>query len=273
MLKSLLVCVDDTPGTKAACGFAAALAQRAGARLAGMAVLDTAWIEHGEAAPLGGSTFLVNLEKKRRNWAAARAEAGAALFRAAGGTETFETVSGDPAEAIVAAAHGHDAVVIGADVRFREDENDDISEAVEGLVRRSPRPTILVPAAPLEGRGTLIAFDGSLPATRALHMCVLLGLAGEGPVTLLQAGEASAEMQAAMAAAQGLLVQHGITPQIKALPAHAHAAEAIAIEADALRPRLLVLGAYGHRRLRDVVFGSTTERLLAAPPAPLFLFH
>lgn len=34
-----------------------------------------------------------------------------------------------------------------------------------------------------------------------------------------------------------------------------------------------VMGAYGHRGLREFFFGSTTSTLVEAPPCPLFLYH
>jgi nucleotide-binding universal stress UspA family protein len=36
---------------------------------------------------------------------------------------------------------------------------------------------------------------------------------------------------------------------------------------------LILMGAYGHSRLRDFILGGATRSLLAAPPTPLFLSH
>jgi nucleotide-binding universal stress UspA family protein len=38
-------------------------------------------------------------------------------------------------------------------------------------------------------------------------------------------------------------------------------------------PDLLVMGAYGHSRLRDFVLGGATKSMLREPPVPLFLSH
>ena len=36
---------------------------------------------------------------------------------------------------------------------------------------------------------------------------------------------------------------------------------------------LLVMGAYGHSRIREFVLGGATKSMLARPPVPLFLSH
>ena len=36
---------------------------------------------------------------------------------------------------------------------------------------------------------------------------------------------------------------------------------------------LLVMGAYGHSRIRDFVLGGATKSMLQKPPLPLFLSH
>jgi nucleotide-binding universal stress UspA family protein len=49
-----------------------------------------------------------------------------------------------------------------------------------------------------------------------------------------------------------------------------------AVLADYVRSRaadILVVGAYGHSRMRDFILGGVTKTLLAQPPMPIFLSH
>lgn len=46
--------------------------------------------------------------------------------------------------------------------------------------------------------------------------------------------------------------------------------EAYVISRDA---NLLVMGAYGHSRLREFILGGATRSMLARPPLPVFLSH
>jgi nucleotide-binding universal stress UspA family protein len=36
---------------------------------------------------------------------------------------------------------------------------------------------------------------------------------------------------------------------------------------------LLVMGAYGHSRIRDFILGGATKNMIAQPPVPIFLSH
>ncbi|HET8543122.1 MAG TPA: universal stress protein, partial [Pseudolabrys sp.] len=36
---------------------------------------------------------------------------------------------------------------------------------------------------------------------------------------------------------------------------------------------LLVMGAYGHTRIRDFILGGATKSIMLQPPAPVFLSH
>ena len=40
-----------------------------------------------------------------------------------------------------------------------------------------------------------------------------------------------------------------------------------------LGARLLVMGAFGHRGFREILFGSCTRRLFKTAPLPLFIYH
>ena len=52
-----------------------------------------------------------------------------------------------------------------------------------------------------------------------------------------------------------------------------HPSEALRIQVADRNIGTLVMGAYGRRGLRELLFGSTTSSLLEAPPCALFLYH
>lgn len=276
MLKSILACIDDTPASDVARDLAFALAKEHGATVSGMTVIDDPWLAEGKSAPIGGAHYVAEMLEKREAAAKARAEAARGRFdatsRKAGMGDACAVVSGAPAAAVSVAAHAHDLIAMGHDVSFHGGTRDGVPEVVNEIVRHGPRPVALTPAKTTEGRGSLIAYDGSLPATRALQMFVLLGLAKEAPVRLLQLGH-SPDGAGVMESAEAFLRHHEIEPELKTLHVDAHPADSITIEADALRPRWVVLGAYGHTRMHDWIFGSTTRKLLANPPTTLFVHH
>jgi nucleotide-binding universal stress UspA family protein len=57
------------------------------------------------------------------------------------------------------------------------------------------------------------------------------------------------------------------------VPAGRPVAEAILDTAKACGADILVMGAYGHSRVRELVFGGFTRHVLNTSPLPAFLFH
>jgi len=65
---------------------------------------------------------------------------------------------------------------------------------------------------------------------------------------------------------------HNLEAQLHAIESKAPPFEILAEQAVALHAGLIVMGAYGHSILKELVFGSTTRTLLKTSPVPLFLF-
>jgi nucleotide-binding universal stress UspA family protein len=69
------------------------------------------------------------------------------------------------------------------------------------------------------------------------------------------------------------LARHGISATLKVLPATSDAAAAILSYAAASNPDYMVMGGYGHWKLREFVFGGTTRTILSSLPIPVFMAH
>ena len=68
------------------------------------------------------------------------------------------------------------------------------------------------------------------------------------------------------------LTRHGVTVNVLALPAmNGDVAETLRNHAHLTRADMIVMGAYVHSRLREMVLGGTTQSLLKNTPVPLFL--
>jgi nucleotide-binding universal stress UspA family protein len=70
------------------------------------------------------------------------------------------------------------------------------------------------------------------------------------------------------------LARHGVTAEVRNIDGlgrtHAEALQETAIDVDA---DLMVIGAYGHSRAREIVFGGVTRELLANGQLPLLMAH
>jgi len=152
-------------------------------------------------------------------------------------------------------------------------------DLVEGVLFHSGRPALLVPpdyAGQPIGQRPVIAWDASREATRALGDAQDL-IAGAEIVTVVTVdarpktfghGDQPGANIAAHLSRRGHSVEVRNAASGGGSPAEALLAEARAINAD-----LIVMGGYGHARVRELLFGGATRDLLDLSPFPLFMAH
>jgi nucleotide-binding universal stress UspA family protein len=277
MLRSILLALDDTEGAIAARDYALALARHTGAALTAAVLMDRPGVAAAhEAVPPGAAAF-----KERRDAALlrqARAEAEEALAglrQAADGMPfTVQTLEASPAEALLAAAGGHDMLVVGRDSTLgREEAEDGLSPTIEALLHDRTRPLLVVPPGARfdPAASALVAFDGSPGALRAVQLFALLGFGACG-ATVLSVADDEAKAAALAGTAAGFLQRHDVPA--KPLPViGTHPVEALLAEAAAMPAGMLVMGAYEHSGLRVLLTGSATKHLLRRAPCAIFAAH
>ncbi len=166
------------------------------------------------------------------------------------------------------------ADLIVVNTMLDETRASDMHGVVGEVLIRGHRPILAVPdtasALSLAGHA-VIAWDGSDAAIDALRASVsLLRLARI--VTILEIEDGSIDTPAEDAAIY--LSRHGISATVRA--PHVlldDAATVILREIGLLDPDYLVMGGFGHSRMREALFGGVTRRLLSESPIPLLLAH
>lgn len=121
----------------------------------------------------------------------------------------------------------------------------------------------------------LVAWNGSPEASRALKAAVPM-LARASKVWLASVTEAEADGPFDVPPLKGAeyLARHGIDCEVVELAKGAGGIAATLSEAAITRDAAyMVMGAYGHSRVMEVLFGGVTRRLLADPALPLLLAH
>jgi nucleotide-binding universal stress UspA family protein len=151
------------------------------------------------------------------------------------------------------------------------------SRVIEGALFSSARPILLVPPdcrPTLAPRRVLIGWDGSIEAARAVREAREMLIAASGvTVALVDAvsGEAGhgEEPGADLAA---YLARHGVNVVVDRLPGEGlPVADILRRHAVDTSADMLVLGAYGHSRLREFVLGGVTRSVLDRSPVPVFM--
>ena len=277
MLRRLLVLLGETSSSVLARELAIEHARECEAELAGLAGIDLTFLEAGEAVPLGATAFAAHRKKElKRQAEEARArlhDEFAAECAAQGVPFDWLSFEGEPLAALYEATETRDVVITGHDTTFRGGLREELPDMISKLSLACPRPIILCADRPCEGRDVLVAYDGSLPAMRAVQMFALLGFTGERRVlvTAIEPEQEIAERRTHAAAV--FLRSHGY--EVAELPVASRDPPATIIRGKIAHQsiHMTVMGAYGRRGWREFIFGSTTRALTAAPPCPLFLYH
>jgi nucleotide-binding universal stress UspA family protein len=148
----------------------------------------------------------------------------------------------------------------------------------EAVIFGSGRPTLILPEGPARKPFTLgtvvLAWDFSRAAARAVSDALpILDLAKQVRVVTVVNEKAIDTRHSAEALAKNL-ARHGINVMLEKEDAKGRrigdVLQSYAASHDA---DLLVMGAYGHSRLREFVLGGATKDLLSKPPLPVLLSH
>ncbi|MEM7226214.1 MAG: universal stress protein [Pseudomonadota bacterium] len=169
-----------------------------------------------------------------------------------------------------------DLLVIG---QFSEAEDDAkrLKVRAEDLVIRSGKPLIIVPngyqVRPFTEHAA-VAWDGSRPAARALAdaMQILETKQRLDLVTVTAPGKVSTPRPGHDLPRH--LKRHGIAVETVALSASKDQVGAVILGHCAKsQPDVLVMGAYGHARLREDLFGGVTRTILKTMNVPVLMSH
>jgi nucleotide-binding universal stress UspA family protein len=151
-------------------------------------------------------------------------------------------------------------------------ETDDLIEAV---LFGSGRPVLIVPAHQ-EGsqlRTVLIAWDEGRPAARAVADALPL-LAMAERVEVVTVGDLRGDRTQDSSHLVRHLARHGIEAHRTNLARdQGSAASLLLSHAADVKADLIVMGGYGHSRLREIVLGGTTRRILQTMSVPVLMAH
>jgi nucleotide-binding universal stress UspA family protein len=143
------------------------------------------------------------------------------------------------------------------------------------LVLGTGRPVLIVPTVgdlkPV-GRRALVAWNGSREAARATFDSLAL-LMSDAVMHLVAVD--SPRGDASLNAMVEALSRHAVEVSSASVARSGgrNVSEEILKAAEAFRADLLVLGCYGHSRLRETVFGGATTRILRDMTLPILMAH
>jgi nucleotide-binding universal stress UspA family protein len=141
---------------------------------------------------------------------------------------------------------------------------------LERVVRAVHRPVLVAARAFTAPKKFLIAFDGSATTRRCVEIICASPLFKGVACDLLMVGDSRSEPEG-LEWAREQLSDAGF-----AVDAHVVAGTADAVIARHVQEKaidLIVMGAYGHSRIRSLILGSTTTQILRTCPVPVLLLR
>ena len=276
--KTIMVHMDTSARANARLSLALKLGRRFGAHLDG---LFAAFEPHPhEFYVMAGTADYYDTHRKLR-----REQRGAIerLFRAelarAQVDGAWVTPEGDPVTAVMQRSRSADLVILGQ--TDRDDPESYIAEHFpETVLMGAGGPVLLMPytgSFESVGERVLVGWNGSREASRAVHDAMPF-IARAGHVTIVAASTTftPAESQASCTDLAAMLARHGATTvditRFDSAATESTGDALLSYAADGGYD-LLVMGAYGHARLQELVLGGATRSILATMTLPVLMSH
>ena len=138
----------------------------------------------------------------------------------------------------------------------------------------SGRPVFVVPPAGIEsvGRKVVVSWNGSAQSARAVFSAMpILKKAEEVHVFTIESQRTPGELSAGVSE---YMAYHGISCSVRTLAgSRATVGEALLKEASFVGADLIVMGAYTHSRMRQLILGGVTRHVLEESTLPLLMAH
>ncbi len=147
-----------------------------------------------------------------------------------------------------------------------------LDHRVESVIRSVKQPVLVITSGSfVPPTNFVVAFDGSATSMRAVQAVARSPLLRGMGAQLVMAGDPTAEMRDQMLRAQQLLEESGFKVTTQVIPGVPE--EAIPNFLSTRADTFLVLGAYGHSRIRQLIVGSTTTALLRSSSVPVLVLR
>jgi nucleotide-binding universal stress UspA family protein len=276
MLKDLVVNLTVGPAHDAAADYAISMAQTFGAHLTGIAF---AYEPVLPAIVGGGIPESVIEEQREENEKAARTaiahfNAAIAAAKMSGESRIVGASLAGAADTFGEIARKFDLAVVGQSERDMVTPEELI---VEGALFGSGRPIVVVPyiqKAAMKLDRVVVCGNGGRTAARAVADAMPL-LERAKSIEVVTVGESATKTDETLSMEIGKhLERHGLKAEVKRIPAgNLRVSAAILSYVADNATDLLVMGGYGHSRLREFILGGTTRGILKTTTVPTLMSH
>jgi nucleotide-binding universal stress UspA family protein len=279
--KTILVHVDEQPHITERIHVAVQLAQRCGAHLIGAAPSGVSRFVVGSMPPEHHDpTLALHLGYLREQAHKALAAFEIECTKAALASFESRLIDDEAGPGVSLLGRTADLVIIG------QSESGQLGDLPAHVITHCGRPVLLVPKQGHHasvGRQIVLAWDASGEAARALLLALpLLRQADKVSLVILEsASDVHLLTDTALADPQAMLARHNIVVTTihqklahrRTVQRRSDVGQALLSLSSDLSADLLVMGAYGHSRLRETILGGVTRTVLETMTIPVLMAH
>ncbi|AHM05077.1 UspA-related protein nucleotide-binding protein [Roseibacterium elongatum DSM 19469] len=178
---------------------------------------------------------------------------------------------GDIVEGIADVEAEARVIVIGKRGEAADLAKGHLGSNLERIVRAAHRPVFVASRAFTPIETVLVAYDGGRSAMKAVDHIARSALFAGLSVTVATVGADTAAAQKELADAEALLRAAGLNTSTRVLSGQPETALAKLVEDEGFG--MVVMGAYGHSRIRSLVIGSTTTAMVRTCKVPVVLMR
>jgi nucleotide-binding universal stress UspA family protein len=274
--RTIVVHADRAPNAEARIALAAALALREEAHLIGAAMTGMPRSMLAGRNYDGSGVFLADYLRRAEE----RVQQALGYFKGIAerlGVPSYEARSSNDDEyaGLCLQARYADLVVLG---QAAADTNEDslLPDLPDYVLLNCGRPVLLVPREgrfPTIGKRVLVAWNGSPEAAKAVTAALPLLRGAEQAVLAVLGTSADTLGESPGADIALYLARHGVNVEVLRRPEQDDPGHAILSLAADFNVDLLVMGAYGHSRFRELTMGGATRTVLATATLPVLMAH
>ena len=175
-------------------------------------------------------------------------------------------------------SHSRYADLVVVEQPYDSPREDIAVRVTEGALFEGSAPVLICPqtAPATVGTKVIVAWDRSVEALHAIRGAMpFLKAAEKVELTLVDPMPAEAGGEEDPGADMALtLSRHGVNVEVAQIPSVGHTVgEVLRHRVTDIGADLLVMGAYGHSRLRESLIGGPTRAMLEAAPVPVLMAH
>lgn len=164
-----------------------------------------------------------------------------------------------------------DVIVVGKRGEHSHIDMEHLGTNLERVVRSTKKPVLVASRAFSPVRKLLVAFDGGTSSIKAVEHIASSSLFKGIECMLMQVGNDNENARKALWGAVAVLQEAGFTTDSMVKAGQPEKVIAEAVEAE--HYDLLVMGAYGHSRIRNLIIGSTTTQMIRSCKVPIMLYR